>query len=141
MATTEHAAPGVNRARVAGLVLAGLAAAAIVAVVIGTRRPPQMGADEEAMRTVDALYTAVRERDEKRMGECERRLHGYRDASQLPPDAAAFLDKVIAKARGGGWESATEKLYDFMRVQRREGDPGEPPHPHPKPNPKGKKSG
>jgi hypothetical protein len=31
------------------------------------------------------------------------------------------LDGIIKKARAGNWESATERLYDFMLAQRREG--------------------
>ena len=34
--------------------------------------------------------------------------------------ASAYLDDVITKARAGLWEPAAEKLYGFMKVQRRE---------------------
>ena len=59
--------------------------------------------------------------DAARLGECERRLRGYREAGQLPATAAAYLDDVIRTARAGRWSSAAEALYDFMRGQRREG--------------------
>lgn len=84
-------------------------------------RPPQMGVDDQVFHTVDALYTAVRSRDEKRLDGCAQRLRSYRTAGKLPSSAADYLDKVIAKARGGNWQSATESLYDFMLAQRREG--------------------
>jgi hypothetical protein len=83
-------------------------------------RPPQMGVSEEAFSTVDALYTAVRSHDEKRLGQCEQRLHSYRDSGQLPKKASAALDAIIATARSGSWQQAAEKLYDFMLAQRRE---------------------
>ncbi len=84
-------------------------------------RPPQMGADEEAFTAVDALFTAVTARDEKLLGQCERRLHALRDDGKLPAGAADHLDGVIAEARSGGWREGAKRLYAFMRAQRREG--------------------
>lgn len=84
-------------------------------------RPPQMGASEEAFHTVDALYTAVRSRDEKRVTSCEQRLNGYREAGTLPAAAADSLDAIIRQARSGAWDAATVRLYEFMLAQRREG--------------------
>lgn len=99
-------------------------------------RPPQMGTSQRVFRTVDALYTAVRMRDEAKVADCERRLHECRDAGQLPPDAARSLDGIIATARGGKWDAATEGLYEFMLAQRRE---GVIEHHEEKPKPTGKK--
>src|SRR5690349_12858947 len=48
--------------------------------------PPQMGADEEVFRTVDALYTAFTARDEKLLSDCEVRLRALHDAARLTPD-------------------------------------------------------
>lgn len=136
MATTESS-EGTDRQRIAVYVLLGLIAVAVVVAVIAYRSsPPQMGTSEEAFHTVDALYTAVRNRDEKRLTECEQRLKAHRDAGKLPPDAADALDAIIAKARAGSWDAATERLYDFMRAQRREGELAPEPH---KPPQKGKK--
>ena len=84
-------------------------------------RPPQMGTSEEVFNTVDALYTAVRNRDEKRIGECEARLKGYREAGKLPESAANALDAIVRKARSGAWDTAIARLYEFMLAQRREG--------------------
>ena len=94
-----------------------------------------MGPDAEVFETVDALYTAVRNRDEARLTQCEARLAGYRAAGKLPKAAADRLDGVIAKARAGDWQPAAERLYDFMLAQRRDGAeaPAKPAHP-----PKGK---
>lgn len=104
-----------------------LALGVVVAVAAGVvlfgllSRPPQMGASEEVFHTVDALYTAVRNRDERRVGECERRLHGYREAGELPTPAADALDAVVRQTRSGEWEAAAERLYAFMLAQRRDG--------------------
>jgi hypothetical protein len=86
-----------------------------------------MGADEEAFAAVDALFTAVTARDEKRLGHCERRLGALKDAGKLPGDASDYLAGIIKTARDGRWEAAAGRLYNFMRAQRREGGPGHPP--------------
>jgi hypothetical protein len=86
------------------------------------RSPPQMGADEEVFKTVDALFTAVTARDEKLLGDCERRLLTYKEAGKLPADAADYLAVVIRQSHEGKWEPAAERLYDFIREQRCEGE-------------------
>ena len=84
-------------------------------------RPPQMGTSEEAFKTVDALYTAIRNHDEKQIADCEQRIKAYRANNQLPAGAADFLEGIIAKSRAGSWDQATRSLYDFMVAQRRDG--------------------
>ena len=122
--------------RVAWAVLGTLGLLLAVGVYLGLRSPPQMGPDAEVFETVDALYTAVRNRDDARLTQCEARLAAYKAAGKLPPAAAASLDGVIAKARRGDWQPAAERLYDFMLAQRRDGAEARP-HPPAKP-PKGK---
>ena len=128
MATSNAAVP-----RAAWAALGGVALLVAVAVLFSLRSPPQMGPDAEVFETVDALYTAVRNRDEARLTQCEAKLAGYRAAGKLPKAAADRLDGVIAKARAGDWQPAAERLYDFMLAQRRDGS--EAPAKHP---PKGK---
>src|SRR5262245_5531966 len=120
------------RPRLLLLALGLLAVGAVVILIVLFRRPPQMGADEKVFNTVDALFTAVRARDAKLLGQCEQRLHALRDAGKLPPEAARYLDDVVGRARDGRWESAAEQLYDFMKQQRREGadKPSQPKHKH-----------
>src|SRR5262249_10160495 len=95
-------------------------------------RPPQMGADEDVFKTVDALFTAITAHDEKLLGQCDQRLHSYKNAGKLSVAATKYLNSVIQTARAGRWESAAERLYDFMMAQRREG-PREPLHKKRKP--------
>ena len=111
--------------RRAARLLAGVAAlAALVWLFMWwSSRPPQMGADEEVSEAVDALFTAVTARDEKLLADCERRLLALKDAGKLPPQAAAYLDNIISKAREGRWESSAKSLYDFVRAQRRDEAP------------------
>ncbi len=111
----------INRDRAVWYGVGGaVTAIAIALAVYYFTRPPQMGTDEDAFKTVDALYTAVRLKDEAKVASCEHRLHAYRDAGKLPKSSAGFLDGVIAKARAGNWDSAVERLYEFMLAQRRE---------------------
>lgn len=125
MAITNAETGTMSGQRVGVYGLIGLAVVVVVVVLIALlNRPPQMGADEDTFQTVDALYTAVRNQDEKRLTECAGRLSGYRDAGKLPTAAADELDAIIGQARGGGWDAATRRLYDFMLAQRREGADG-----------------
>jgi len=105
------------------LMIGAVAAVAIVAVIgfCYFRTPPQMGADAEVFRTVDALYTAVTARDEKLLAQCETRLKSLKQGGKLPDGASSYLDGVIATARQGQWRPAAERLYDFMKAQRRDG--------------------
>jgi hypothetical protein len=101
--------------------VAGAVAVVLGAGFVGCGRPPQMGADEEAFKAVDALFTAVTARDEKLLEKCERRLEACREARKIPAGASAYLGGVVRTARAGGWESAARRLYEFMTAQRREG--------------------
>lgn len=83
-------------------------------------KPLQIGGDAEVVKAVDALFTAVTARDERLLGECEQRLHTSKEAGQLATEPADYLDGIIRKARAGRWQSAAERLYDFMKVQRRD---------------------
>ena len=111
MPTTE------TRERTAWYVVGGLVLVAAVVLFFALRPTPQLGTDEAVFKTVDALYTAVRNRDEPRVSDCEKRLHEYRDGGTLSQDASDQMDGVIARARAGKWESAAERLYDFIRAQ------------------------
>ena len=107
--------------RVALIGLGLLIVAAGVVLYLALRPPPQLGASERVFKTVDALYTAVRDEDAKRVGECEARLRDYRAAGELPGSAADKLDAIIASAKRGSYQSAAKRLYDFMAGQRRDG--------------------
>jgi hypothetical protein len=111
IATTKRA---ILAAAAGGLVL-------LVCWFVWWAKPPQIGADKEAIQAVDALFTAFTSRNTTRLAQCEERLHALRDAGELPPNAADYLDGLIKTARGGNWRGAAQKLFDFMKGQRREG--------------------
>ncbi len=108
-------------------------------------KPPQIGADKEAIQTVDALFTAFTSRNTARLAQCEEHLHALRDAGELPPNATDYLDGLIKTARGGNWRKAAQKLFDFMKAQRREApsrvDPTRRAHRRPDPAFSGECSG
>jgi hypothetical protein len=110
--------------RRAALVLASVAGLTVLLVglfIWWWSSPPQLGADGDAFKTVDALFTAVNARDAKLLGQCAQRLNTLKDAGKLPPDASDYLDGIIAQARDGHWQPAAQRLYGFMQAQRREG--------------------
>ncbi|MBX6314055.1 MAG: hypothetical protein IRY99_14235 [Isosphaeraceae bacterium] len=86
---------------------------------VGGCGPPQIGADREAFKAVDALYTAVSLRDPQQLGRCEQALRDLHAAGKLPEAAHQRLEAIIAQARGGQWENAQGRLGEFMRGQRR----------------------
>ncbi|HVA50806.1 MAG TPA: hypothetical protein VNH11_30970 [Pirellulales bacterium] len=81
--------------------------------------PPQLGGDEQVFDTVDALFTAVRARDPRLLDDCEQRLRTYEKDGKLSAPAVSYLDEIIEMARAGKWRPAAEKLYEFMKAQRR----------------------
>lgn len=81
--------------------------------------PPQIGPDEDVSAAVDALFTAISVRDLKLIDDCERRLQEFTSSGNLPLEASDRLDEIIGSARSGEWKPAAEKLYDFMKGQRR----------------------
>jgi len=82
------------------------------------RRPPQLGNDPAVFETVDALYTAVREHDEKRVADCAQRLQVLRDSGSLSLAASRRLNVLIERTHSGAWDQVAHELYDFMYAQR-----------------------
>lgn len=102
------------------VVAAGVGAVLLVGWFLLPQKPPQIGTAEDVFRAVDATFTAVTARDERLLSECSDRLRAQRDAGLLSADASNYLGAIIEQARGGGWEPAAERLYHFMKAQRRQ---------------------
>lgn len=92
----------------------------VVGLWIYLSRHPQMGPDPEVFKTVDALYTALRNHDAMQLGACERKLKSQKEAGKLPVHAFASLEKIVKRGHSGDWGGAAEMLYPFMMAQRRE---------------------
>jgi hypothetical protein len=84
------------------------------------RSQPQLPASDEVYNTVDALFTAITAHDQARLTACEQRLTQYESAGHIPAAAAKRLTSVINSARAGEWDSAAQRLYEFIQGQRRE---------------------
>lgn len=99
---------------------ASLAGVAVLTIAwcVWPSRAPQIGADPESVKAVDALFTALTARDPRLVDKCRDRLHSLHQQAKLSPDASHRLDTIIAGARDGSWENAAEKLYYFMQAQR-----------------------
>jgi len=89
-----------------------------VMVLSGCGGPAQIGSDEEALKTVDALYTAVSTRRTDLLEGCAARIDELHSTGKLPDAAFNQLKSLIAEARSGQWQMSLRKLYDFMRGQR-----------------------
>ena len=84
---------------------------------IGCGKPAQIGTDEEVHKATDALFTALTARDARLLDKCEARLDQLAASGKLPEEPHRALKKIIGKARSGSWESAAERLHDFIKRQ------------------------
>ena len=100
----------------------GLIASVAICVAAWVLWPvPQIGPDDDVMRSVDALFTAITSKSEKRLELCRAKLQAHEQAGKLPPPAASRLTAIVRRAQGGEWQPAAEALYSFIKAQRREG--------------------
>lgn len=95
------------------------AAGLIALCLAGCGGPSQLGPDEDAFASVDALYTAVTTQRADLLGQCKTRLAALKAEGKLPEAALAELQPIITQAEGGAWRPAAERLYQFMRAQRK----------------------
>lgn len=100
-------------------VIIGLAFPLLAWGLSGCFSPPQMGADREAFKAVDALYTAVSLRDAGKVDQCAAKLKALHDAGKMPDSAYSSLESIIAVAKDEKWDRAVERLGTFMEGQRR----------------------
>ena len=90
----------------------------MVLALAGCGGPAQIGSDEDAVKAVDALYTAVSTRRINLLDDCAAKIEQLHSTGKLPDVAFNQLKPLIAEARSGKWETSLRKLYDFMRGQR-----------------------
>jgi hypothetical protein len=89
---------------------------------LGRSSPPQLPANEEVFKSVDALFTAITARDAQQLAACEARLAAHKERQELPPAAATRLDQIVTQASGGKWEASARALYHFIQGQKRGGE-------------------
>ena len=97
-----------------------LAGAVVLALIVGWMtwmRTPQLEASEEALKTVDALFTAINSHDEKRVLACKTQLNKHTTNGKLSPKAMTELAKCCEQASSGEWEVAARRLYRLIENQ------------------------
>lgn len=82
-------------------------------------RPPQMGPDPVVFKTMDALYTAVRNQDMVQVDACDKKLVALQQEGKFPPTAHQRLTDIIRQAKDGDWQPAAQALYQVMLAQKR----------------------
>ncbi len=91
----------------------------IALVTSGCGKPPQVLGDDECFKTVDALWTAITARSPELLDQSTAELKRLHDTRQLSEVGFIALEKISAKAKSGGWESAASDLRTLIRGQTR----------------------
>ena len=82
-------------------IAATAAVIAFAAMLVFWNTVPKMHASEDAIKTVDALFTAINSHDSKRMVECQMKLERYTSAGGLSQSAMFELTKCCDQAEAG----------------------------------------
>ncbi len=88
-------------------------------LIAGCGRPPQLGGDETVFGEVEALYTAVTAKRPDLLHQSRQRLSALHRDGKLPPAAYQRLAGICEQAERQEWRPAAEKLWTFMRGQRK----------------------
>ena len=92
-----------------------------LACLLGCSGTPQIGLDEELFGDVDALYTAVTSKRPQLVSECEQRLSDLSTSGKLSSECWKELSSICELTRQKDWAAASQRLWTFMRNQRRDG--------------------
>jgi len=95
-----------------------IAAFVLAALLPGCGRTPQLG-NEAAMGEVEALYTAVTTKRTDLLADCRKRLAALHAGGKLSEAAQTQLASVCEQCDRKEWRPAAERLYAFMRAQRK----------------------
>lgn len=93
----------------------------LMLVLIGCGRPAQIGASEDVLAAVDALYTAVASKRIELLEKSALRIEELHKQGELPEPAYRQLKSFVEESRAGQWDGAVRKLHEFIRGQRRQG--------------------
>lgn len=78
---------------------------------------PNFKANDDALKTIDALFTAINSRDAIRVAMCQESLTKHASSGQLNPAAMTELSNCCDQARLGGWENAARRLCRMIETQ------------------------
>ena len=78
---------------------------------------PKFEASDKALKTIDALFTAINSHDDKRVASCKNQLEVHSNNGELSHQAKIELNKCCELAVSGSWESAAQRLYRIIEKQ------------------------
>ncbi len=85
----------------------------------GCSRVPQVLTDEAVFGELDALYTAVTTKRRDLLTDCQQRIKKLHDEKRLSDAGHKEIQAIVALTEQDKWRPAAERLYDFMRGQRK----------------------
>ena len=88
-------------------------------IAIGCSRVPQVLQDEAAFGELDALYTAVTTKRTDLLKDCQQRITRLHDEKRMSDAGYEEIQAITSLAEEGEWSPAAERLYTFMRAQRK----------------------
>lgn len=91
----------------------------VVAIAFAGCRPPSQIESDAAFDEVDALFTAVTSHRTDLLEQSQQRLEKLSQQGDVSTQAFQELTTICEKANAGQWKTATERLFQFMRGQRR----------------------
>ena len=106
----------VSQSRWYGLVAGSVLLVLMVGWMTWTRTP-QLEASEEAIKTIDALFTAINSHDEKRVLTCKNQLEKHTNNGKLSSRSMIVLARCCEQANSGQWEVAARRLYSLIENQ------------------------
>jgi hypothetical protein len=105
--------------RVSRYVLLILVSCLGITALSGCGSPPQVLTDEAVFGELDALYTAVTSKRRNLMEDCQKRITKLHDEQRMSDAGFEEIEAIIALAEQDKWTPAAERLYAFMRGQRK----------------------
>ncbi|MDB5338293.1 MAG: hypothetical protein JWN70_3912 [Planctomycetaceae bacterium] len=85
----------------------------------GCSSVPQVLSDEAVFGELDALYTAVTSKRRNLLTDCQKRITKLHDEQRMSDAGFKEVEAIIALAEQDKWTPAAERLYTFMRGQRK----------------------
>lgn len=88
-------------------------------ILAGCGRVPQVLEDEAVFSELDALYTAVTTKRTDLLNDCKQRLTKLHEEKRLSDAGYTEIKAITDLADEASWTPAAERLYTFMRGQRK----------------------
>jgi hypothetical protein len=80
--------------------------------------PPQLQADEDVLKSLDGLFTALTSKSTPRLVKCEERLTELHAQGKIANSSWKQIVGFMESAKREDWESASRGLYRFIELQK-----------------------